>query len=120
MFMMLVRGQVRTSRRQIDPWTAENLNAEADEARAMLDRLPVPPGEWVGPLGDPWLQSWKDMDPLLMCRLAVLAAYPAGDELLDTRDVSDAILAAACSEFELLRRPAVPLARRLGLLTPGQ
>ncbi len=120
MFMMLVRGQVRTYLRQIDPWTAENLNAEAEQARAMLDRLPIPPSEWVGPLGDPWLQSWKDIDPLLMCGLAVLAEYPAGDELLDTQDVKDAILAAARSEFELLRRPAAPLVERLGLVAPGE
>ena len=120
MFMMLVRGQVRSSLRKIDPWTAENLNAEAEQAKAMLDRLPIPPREWTGPLGDPWLQTWPEMDPLLMCGLAVMSDEPKGDELLDTQDVKDAILAAARSEFELLRRPAAPLAERLGLITPGE
>jgi hypothetical protein len=118
-FMMLVRGQVRTYLRQIDPWTVENLNAEAEQAQVMLDRLPIPPREWTGPLGDHWLQTWAEMNPLLMCGLAVLNDDPKGDELLDTQDVKNAILAAAHSEFELLRRPAVPLARRLGLLEPG-
>jgi hypothetical protein len=119
-FMMLVRGLVRARLRQIDPWTAENLNAEAAQAQEMLERLPIPPGEWIGPFGDPWLQTWPEMDPLLMCGLATLNDDPKGDELVDTQDVRDAILPAAYSEFELLRRPAVPLARRLGLLTPGQ
>jgi serine/threonine protein kinase len=114
-FMMLVRRLVRTRLRQIDPWTAENLNAEAEQAQAMLDRLPIPPGQWPARTSDPWLQSWQDMDPLLMCGLAVLNDDPAGDELLDTQDVQDAILVAAHSEFELLRRPAIPLAKRLGL-----
>lgn len=120
MFMMLVRGQVRTRLRKIDPWTAENLNAEAEQAQAMLDRLPIPPREWIGPLGDPWVQTWPEMDPLLMCGLAVLSDDPNGDDLLDTQDVKDAILAAARSEFELLRRPAVPLAERLGLILPDE
>lgn len=119
-FMMVVRGQVRTYLRQIDAWTAENLNAEAVKAQAMLDRLPIPPREWIGPLGDPWLQTWREMDPLLMCGLAVLNDDPKGDALLDTQDVKDAILAAANSEFELLRRPAVPLAERLDLITPRE
>jgi hypothetical protein len=118
MFVMLVGRFVSTRLRNVDPWTAENLDALASEARAMLERLPIPPGEWIGPLGDPWLQSWKDIDPLLMCGLAVLEAHPTGDELLDTDDVRDAILAAARSDFELLRRCAVPLAQRLGLLDP--
>jgi hypothetical protein len=119
MFMMLTRGQTRTYLRRIEPWTAENLNAEAEQAKAMLQRLPIPRSEWIGPLGDPWLQTWPEIDPLLMCGLAVLSDDPRGDELLDTQDVTDAILAAARSEFELLRRPAVPLAQRLGLLPPA-
>jgi hypothetical protein len=119
-FMMLVRNVLRTRLRQINPWTPDTLNSEAQRAQEMLERLPIPPGQWPGPLGDPWLQSWQDMDPLLMCGLAVLNDDPSSDELLDTPDLLDAILAAARSDFALLRRPAVPLAERLGVIGPGE
>jgi hypothetical protein len=74
--MMLVRSLVRARLRQIDPWTADNLNAEAAQAQEMLERLPIPAGEWIGPFGDPWLQTWPEMDPLPMCGLVTLNDDP--------------------------------------------
>jgi protein kinase-like protein len=118
-FMMLVRNILRTRLRQIDPWTPDALNSEAQQAEEMLERVPIPPGEWQGPIGDPWLQSWRQIDPLLLCGLAVLDEDGSTD-LLDTADVQEAILAAASSEFPLLRRHAIPLAERLGLIAPGE
>ncbi len=67
----------------------------------------------------PLATNLAETGPVADARLAVLSDDPKGDELLDTQDVKDAILSAARSEFKLLRRPAVPLARRLGLLEPG-
>jgi hypothetical protein len=55
------------------------------------------------------------MSPLLECTLAALNDNPEGDDLLDNPELRAVIVEAARSEHELLRRPAVPLARRLGL-----
>jgi hypothetical protein len=100
----------------IEPWTAQQLDRQADEARAQLARLPIPSAEWHGPVTDPWLIGWDKRDELLMCGLAVLETDVHGDELvLADAELQRAILDAAGSDDELLRRPAVPLAERLGL-----
>lgn len=101
---------------QVEPWTADRLDEEAEQIAKQLERTPVPGTGWVGPVGDPWLQSWQTVDPLLMCGLAVLVEDESGDELLRSADeLLNVVRSAAASEHELLRRPAVPLAQRLGL-----
>jgi hypothetical protein len=100
----------------VDPWTVENLDAQTAETAATLARIPVPDREWLGPASDPWLGSWTKINPLLMCGLAGLAEHPAGDDIVaGDADLRGAIEAAASSQHELLRRPAVPLAERIGL-----
>jgi hypothetical protein len=113
---VLVSEIVRTRLREINPWTAEALVSDAEEAEKMLARLPIPPGPWLGPIGDPWLQSWQRFSPLVMCGLTALNEDPTGDDFLDANDLRPVVLSAATGEFEVLRRPAVPLAQRLGLL----
>lgn len=112
---MVVRDVTRGYLRELD-WFPDTLNAAADEAESVLARLPIPPGEWHGPLTDPWLESWADYSPLLMSGLVILRGQPSGDDLLDAADLREAIYDAATSEHELLRRPAIPLAERLGLI----
>ena len=111
-----VRTSVIESLAAIDPWTPEEINRLASEAASSLERIPRPDSTWFGPVTDPWLDSWKDLDALVMCGLAVLRADEAGDDLiLADEDLVDAIVRAAESDQVLLRRPAVPLANRLGL-----
>lgn len=100
----------------VEPWGAEELDRKAGEARARLAKLPIPTADWHGPVTDPWLMGWAEHDELLMSGLAVLYADPGGDDLvLADADLQRAVLDAAASDDELLRRPAVPLAERLGL-----
>ena len=100
----------------VDPWTVEELDQKTAEAAEMLERFPVPMSEWLGPASDPWLLSWQDFSPLLMCGLAALNDHPGADELITgDSDICAAVAAAAASAHDLLRRPAVPLAARLGL-----
>jgi hypothetical protein len=114
-FMHIVRAGLIRQFSEIDPWTVKRL----DEVRVEAEKSPVltmtPPTDWVGPLGDPWLATWKDMSALLECGLAALNDNPEGDDLLEDPELRRAILEAARSEHELLRRPAIPLAERLGL-----
>ncbi len=99
-----------------DPWTAENLDAQTAETAASLARVPLPNREWLGPVSDPWLLSWEEIDPLLMCGLAALADQSDGDDMLVAdADLRNVVETAASSEHELLRRPATPLAERLAL-----
>jgi hypothetical protein len=111
---MAVRNVMRSHLRKLD-WFPDTLNAAAEEAESVLARLPIPPGEWHGPLSDPWLQSWAEYSPLVMCGLAILSGRPLSDDLLDAVDLRQTIYDAATSEHEMLRRPAIPLAERLGL-----
>jgi hypothetical protein len=118
-FVIGVNEVMRSRLRSHSVWSAESLDAAAVEAESVLSRLPIPANPWIGPMGDPWLQSWAQVSPLLMCGLAILNENAVGDELLGEEERS-VILAAATGDYELLRRPAVPLATRLGLLaTPG-
>jgi hypothetical protein len=112
--MNTVRRSVQLRLREQD-WTSQALNSAADEAEKALKRIPIPAAEWDGPMGDPWLQSWSLFSPLVMCGLAILVAEPSADDLLAAPDLQRAIKDAAHSEFELLRRSAVPLAERLGI-----
>jgi hypothetical protein len=115
-FMHGVARAMREILSNISPWDAPTIDKETGEFALALDRLPIPTTEWHGPMGDDWLRSWQRVDPLLMCSLATLVEFPQGDDLLDDRGVQRVILNAAASEHELLRRPAVPLAKRLGLV----
>ncbi|MHB8491400.1 MAG: hypothetical protein ACYDA6_04185 [Solirubrobacteraceae bacterium] len=118
-FMHLVRAGLIKQIGEIEPWTAERL----DELTAEAEKSPVltltPSTEWVGPLGDPWLETWGKMSPLLECGLAALNDNPEGDDLLNDAELRAVVVEAARSEHELLRRPAVPLAERLGLDISG-
>lgn len=100
---------------EIDPWSVDQLERETAGAREAFAKLPPPQGEWVGPIGDPWLGTWKDVDHLQMCALDVLGAHPSADELLQDEDVQAAILSAAESGHQILSRVGKPLAQRLGL-----
>ena len=119
-FMHFVRSSAIDFLGKIDPWTAQELDKHGTEAMASLDRVPIPDSEWIGPLGDPWLRSWRRVDPLLMCGLSVLAASPSGDELLIDSALRSVIADSAASDEPLLHRAAVPLAERLGLTTQGR
>ncbi|MGO8906686.1 MAG: hypothetical protein ACLQMH_13850, partial [Solirubrobacteraceae bacterium] len=114
-FMHIVRVGLIKQVSEIEPWTAERL----DERRVELEKSPVltmtPPTEWVGPLGDPWLATWTDLSPLLECGLAALNDNPEGDDLLEDPELRQVIVEAARSKHDLLRRPSMPLAERLGL-----
>lgn len=112
--MQIVRNLMRARLRQLD-WTPASLNAAAEEAESVLERIPIPAAEWDGPLGDRWLQSWSQYSPLVMCGLAILNAHPSADDLLTATELRQVISDAAKSEFQVLRRPAVPLAARLGV-----
>lgn len=112
--MLIVRNIVRTQLRQID-WTPQALATAATEAEAALQRIPIPPAEWDGPLHDPWLQSWSRFSPLVMCGLAILNASPVADDLLEGDDLRHVIRAATGSDSQTLRRPAIGLAERLGV-----
>jgi hypothetical protein len=113
-FMHSVTNTMLRLLSSINPWTTDGLDRRAAEVAEALGRLPVPDREWPGPMGDAWLRSWADVDPLLMCSLAAVNENPAGDDLIDN-EIRAVIRAAASSERELLRRPAAPLAERLGL-----
>ena len=110
-----VRIGVINSLAQIDPWTVEHLDEETEKVAQSLRTITVPDREWIGPAGDPWLGSWEKVDTLLECALATLLDDPSGDDLLANPELQAVILEAAQSPHELLRRPAIPLAERLGL-----
>lgn len=114
-FMHIVRMGLIRQISEIEPWTAERLDQMREELEksALLTKMPAT--DWIGPLGDPWLQSWQNRSPLLECGLAALHDNPEGDDLLDDSALRQVIVGAARSEHELLRRPAVPLAERLGI-----
>lgn len=116
-FMHFVRSSAIDFLGKVDPWTAEEIDKQTAAVVAWLRRMPTPIREWVGPLGDPWLGSWERVDPLLMCGLAVLGAFPSGDDLLGDARLREAIRHAATSDEELLRRVGVPLAERLDITT---
>lgn len=101
---------------EIDPWSVEQLEQETASAQDEFAKLPPPQGEWVGPIGDPWLGTWRDVDHLQMCALAVLGDDPSADDLLQEEDVRAVILRAAESEHQILSRVGKPLAERLGLV----
>lgn len=97
----------------VDPWTPEELDKRATEAAGDLDRLSaLPPDPRIGPAGDPWLDSWKTTDPLLMCGLAVASSRPSGDELLDD-ELRQVILRSEDSESALLKRAGAAAVERL-------
>jgi hypothetical protein len=116
LMMNLVTTVVQRRLRELD-WTAEALGAAAAEAESALRSIPIPPAAWDGPLGDPWLQTWSQYSPLVMCGLAILSSEPSGDDLLGRPELATVVDGAARSEFEPMRRPAIALAERLGLIS---
>lgn len=97
----------------IRPWSTEQLDMETSTARESLEETPIPPGEWVGPVGDPWLKTWEDVNPLQLCGLAVLADDRRGDDLLQPTPLQRAVFAASDSPYQYLSRWAAPVAERL-------
>ena len=58
---------------RVDPWTGDEIVAFAATVENALDQLPKPTGfESLLPAGDPWLESWKDGDPLRHLTVAIL------------------------------------------------
>jgi len=114
-FMHSVRIGIIRLLASVDPWSPANLDAKALEVTEALAQFPPPDRAWPGPLGDDWLDSWREIDPLLECGLAVLNEDEHGDDLLRDDELRQTIVDAAKSEHGLLRRPAIPLANRLGL-----
>lgn len=114
-YMHAVRASLVKRFSEIEPWTVERLDQETAEISKSPLLEYTPSIEWIGPLGDPWLESWKEMSPLLECGLTTLNDNPEGDDLLDDPELRAVIVEAARSEHKLLKRPAVPLAKRLGL-----
>jgi len=112
-FMYAVRGGAVDTLSKVEPWTAEELDKQTAQVAATLERMPIPKGEWIGPMSDPWLESWQRVDPLLMCGLTALSQTPAGDDLLDDLNLAKVIADAAGGDDELLRRAALPLTERL-------
>jgi hypothetical protein len=114
-FMHTVRSTMIHLLASMNPWSASHLDDGANEVGESLARIPIPPREWPGPSSDPWLASWQKYDPLLMCGLSVLSQQPGGDDLLADDELLTVIRTAAISEHQVLRRAAVPLARRIGM-----
>jgi hypothetical protein len=49
----------------VSPWTLEVITGVAAEVEGQLEQMAKPAGfEDRQPIGDPWLESWKDGDPL--------------------------------------------------------
>jgi hypothetical protein len=114
-YMHMIRIALIDYLSKIEPWTVERLGAETTEVAKSEVLSMTLDQQWIGPMGDPWLSTWATMSPLLMCGLAILKESPEGDDLLDDPAIKEVILETAESEHQLLRRPAVPLAKRLGL-----
>lgn len=115
LFMHTVRARMIELLASMDPWTVGHLDEQTAEAKDALARMPTPHQEWPGPMGDPWLRSWQETDPLLMCGVSMLNDQPAGDDLLADAEVRRVIKNAAASRDGVLSRVAIPLAERLGL-----
>jgi hypothetical protein len=113
-FMRAVRMATIRALAAVDPWTPENLDAQTKEASASLTKLPIPPREWPGLSGDPWLASWETTDVLREFSLHVLLADHRADDLID-EEGRRVIAKSASVNGTLLARAAVPLASRLGL-----
>src|SRR5205085_7977180 len=69
---------------KINPWTLETVRKVADAVIELLERLPTPPGfEDLQPIGDPWMNSWLNGDPLrsyselVLCQFVERASTPA-------------------------------------------
>jgi Protein kinase domain len=116
LFMVSVNEAVRQRLLTIDPWTSETIGQVAAEVEESLGRLRIPDREWIGPMWDPWLESWKETSPMLECGLAILRDEPAADALLDDEDLRRVIEDSATTGSPLLQLAAAPLAKRLGLL----
>lgn len=110
-----VRIRVIKKFTEIEPWNRETLDAETEHAVTLLKETPTPEGEWVGPIGDPWLATWQQVDPLLLCGVSVLSKDPSGDDLLADPELRQAVSNAANSEHQYLSRFAIPVAERLGI-----
>jgi hypothetical protein len=115
LFMWATKSAVVGSLAKVEPWEPRILDGFRQAIEHDLASAPTPTREWPGPMGDPWLRSWDRASPLLTSALAVLLEHPDGDDLLADDELRDVIRDSAASDQELIRRSAVPLARRLGL-----
>jgi hypothetical protein len=112
-FIQHVTGQVQKYMHAVDPWTPERFDEETTEVIAALRRIPIPAGPWLGPIHDPWLQSWDRVSPLQACGLAALAAHPEADHMFASPEFIEVVNALATSEEPWVARMASEVASRL-------
>jgi hypothetical protein len=78
---------------QINPWTPEKINEVAGEVELSLERMPKPQGfDRMQPMGDAWLESWKDGDPLRDLSIATLRDLPQRAESTAVRALAVELL----------------------------
>ncbi len=78
---------------QVNPWTTEEINEVAGEVERLLEQMPKPQGfDRVQPMGDPWLESWKDGDPLRDLSIATLRGLPQRAESAAVRALAIELL----------------------------
>jgi hypothetical protein len=67
----------------MEPWNAEYLGEQADNAERLLQGFDYSAAARdYGPAGDPFLERWSRVDPLVECTVIVLAGAPAAAGLL--------------------------------------
>jgi hypothetical protein len=110
LIMMNLTTTIVSQRLREVEWSVEPLTSAAEEAKATLEAVPIPPTAWEGPAHDPWLTSWETTDPLIQCGVAILAHFDNGDDLVrDDSEVLDVIkdLADKAGPIERERAGAV-------------
>jgi hypothetical protein len=78
---------------QINPWTPEVIAGVATGVESQLEQMAKPAGfESRQPIGDPWLDSWKDGDPLRELSTALLKDLPGRTESEHVRTLAGELL----------------------------
>lgn len=112
-FMQHVTGQVQKYLHALTPWTIERFDAEREQVESAFVRIPIPPGPWLGPIHDPWLQSWGHFSPIQGCGLAALQSSPESDDLLGASELRTAIGGLVDCDEPWVRDAAASLRDRL-------
>jgi len=78
---------------KVNPWTPETITTVAAGVERQLEAIPKPPGfDRQQPIGDPWLESWKDGDPLRELSIAVLKDVPQKTDSERVRALAEELL----------------------------